>query len=195
MRVSVWWGCPTRGGGGAGWRWPGQSGGDSHLSSPASAAFIFSHPAHFGVRLRGSLVCRDLVGGHFCGILSSLKQHENSYTRQFPGKANGTPLQDSCLENPVDGGAWWAAVHGVAKSRTRLSDFTFTFHFHALEKAMATHSNVLAWSIPGTGEPGGLPSLGSHRIRHDWSDLPVAAAVVQKVPWILFKGMSISVFQ
>ena len=70
-------------------------------------------------------------------------------------------LQYSCLENPMDGGAWWAAVHGVAGSRTRLSDFTFTFHFHALEKEMATHSRVLAWRIPGTGEPGGLLSMGS----------------------------------
>ena len=67
----------------------------------------------------------------------------------------------------MDGGAWWAAVHGVAKSRTRLSDFTFTFHFHALEKEMAAHSSVLAWRIPGTGEPGGLPSMGSHRVGHD----------------------------
>ena len=70
-------------------------------------------------------------------------------------------------ENPMDGGAWWAAVHGVAKSRTRLSDFTFTFHFPALEKEMATHSSVLAWRILGTGEPGGLPSMGSHRVGHD----------------------------
>ena len=77
------------------------------------------------------------------------------------------PLQCSCLENPVDGGAWWAAVHGVTKSRTRLSDFTFTFHFHALEKEMAPHSSVLAWRVPGTGEPGGLPSLGSHRVGLD----------------------------
>ena len=76
----------------------------------------------------------------------------------------------------MDGGAWYAAVHGVAKSRTRLSNFTFTFHFHALEKEMATHSIVLAWRIPGTGEPGGLPSMGSHRVRHDWSDLAAAAA-------------------
>ena len=83
------------------------------------------------------------------------------------GEGNGTPLQYSCLENPMDGGAWWAAVHGVAKSRTRLSDFTFTFHFHALEKEMATHSSVLAWRIPGTGEPGGLPSMGSHRVGHN----------------------------
>ena len=76
----------------------------------------------------------------------------------------------------MDGGAWWAAVHGVAKRRTWLSDFTFTFHFHVLEKEMATHSSVLAWRIPGTGEPGGLPSLGSHRVGHDWSDLAAAAA-------------------
>ena len=75
--------------------------------------------------------------------------------------------QYSCLENPMDGGAWWAAVHGVAKIQTRLSDFTFTFHFHALEKEMATNFTVLAWRIPGTGEPGGLPSMGSHRVRHD----------------------------
>ena len=67
------------------------------------------------------------------------------------GEGNGTPLQYSCLENPMDGGGWWAAVHGVAKSQARLSDFTFTFHFHALEKEMATHSSVLAWRIPGTG--------------------------------------------
>ena len=71
----------------------------------------------------------------------------------------------------MDRGAWWAAVHGVAKSRTRLSDFTFTFHFLALEKEMATHSSVLAWKIPGTGEPGGMPSMGSHRVGHNWSDL------------------------
>ena len=76
----------------------------------------------------------------------------------------------------MDGGAWWAAVHGVAKSQTRLSDFLFTFHFHALEKEMATHSGVLAWRIPGTVEPGGLPSMGSHRVGHEWSDLAAAAA-------------------
>ena len=87
------------------------------------------------------------------------------------GEGNGIPLQYSCLENPMDGGAWWAAIHGVAKSRTRLRDFTFTFHFHALEKEMAAHSSVLAWRIPGTGEPGGLPSMGSPRVRHNWSDL------------------------
>ena len=82
------------------------------------------------------------------------------------GEGNGTPLQYSCLENPRGGGAWKAAVHGVAKSLTRLSDFTFTFHFHALEKEMATHSSVLAWRIPGTVEPGGPPSMGSHRVGH-----------------------------
>ena len=88
-----------------------------------------------------------------------------------------TPLQYSCLETPMDGGAWWATVHGVTKSWTRPSDFTFTFHFHALEKEMATHSSVLAWRIPGTAEPSGLPSMGSHRVGHDWSDLAAAAAV------------------
>ena len=86
----------------------------------------------------------------------------------------------------MNGGAWWAAVHGVTKSQTLLSDFTFTFHFHALEKEMATHSSVLAWKIPGTGEPGGLPSmaesdttLGSHRVRHDCSDLAAAATDIK----------------
>ena len=78
-----------------------------------------------------------------------------------------TPLQYACLENPMDRGAWKVAVHGVAEDQARLSDFTFTFHFHALEKEMATHSSVLAWRIPGTGEPGGLPSVGSHRVGHD----------------------------
>ena len=80
------------------------------------------------------------------------------------GEGNGNPLQYSCLENPMDEGARWAAVHEVAESRTLLSDFTFTFHFHALEKEMATHSSGLAWRILGTGEPGGLPSLASHRV-------------------------------
>ena len=82
-------------------------------------------------------------------------------------EGNGTPLQCSCLENPMDGGAWKAAVHGVAEVRTRLSNFTFTFHFHAVEKEMATHSSVLGWRIPGTGEPGGLPSMGLHRVGHN----------------------------
>ena len=86
-----------------------------------------------------------------------LDQHYIKYI----GEGDGTPLQYSCLENPLVGGAWWAAVHGVVKSRTRLSDFTFIFHFHALEKEIATHSSVLTWRIPGTGEPGGLPSTES----------------------------------
>ena len=83
------------------------------------------------------------------------------------GEGNDTPLQYSCLGNPMDRGAWKAAVHGVADGRTQLSDFTFTFHFHALEKEMATHSSVLARRIPGTGEPGGLPSAGLHRVGHN----------------------------
>ena len=83
------------------------------------------------------------------------------------GEGDGTSLQYSCLENPMDGGAWWAAVHGVVKSQTQLSDFPFTFHFHASEKDMATHSSALAWRIPGMGEPGGQPSTGSHRVGHD----------------------------
>ena len=101
-------------------------------------------------------------------------------TEQVPTRYlfyNGTLLQYSCLENPMDGGARWATVHGVAKSQTRLNEFTFTFHFDALEKEMATHSSVLALRIPGTGEPGRLPSMGSHRVGHDWSDLAAAAAV------------------
>ena len=76
----------------------------------------------------------------------------------------------------MDGGGWQAAFHGVAKSRTQLSDFIFTFHSHALEKEMATHSSLLAWRIQGMGEPGELPSMGSHRVRHNWSDLAEAAA-------------------
>ena len=92
------------------------------------------------------------------------------------GEGNGTPLQCSCLENPMDGGAWQVTIHEVTKSRTQLSNFTFTFHFHALEKEMATHSSVLAWRIPGLEEPGGLRSMGSHRVGHDWSDLAAAAA-------------------
>ena len=120
--------------------------------SVALFAIIFSHSEHcFFILLIVSILVKKLL----------------SLIRSHFGEGNGTPLQYSCLENPMDKGAWWAAVHGVAKSRTRLSDFTFTFHFHALEKAMAPHSSVLAWRIPGTGEPGGLPSMGSHRVGHD----------------------------
>ena len=94
-------------------------------------------------------------------------------------EGDGTPRQYSCLKNPMDGGTWWAAVHGVATSQTQLSDFTFTFHFHALEKEVATHSSVLAWRILGMGEPGGLPSMGSHRVGHDCSDLAAAATAAR----------------
>ena len=112
----------------------------------------------------------------------------------YYGEGNGNPLQYSCLENPMDGGAWKAAVHGVAEGRTQLSDFTFTFHFHVLEKEMATHSSALAWRIPGMGEPGQLPSMGSHRVRHDWSDLAAAAGylncklVDEKQPFFYKEG-------
>ena len=115
-----------------------------------------------------SLFC--LEAGH---LMTEVNLHLKKYIPV--GEGNGTPLQYSCLENPMDGGAWWAAVHGVAKSQTQLSDFTFTFNFHALEKEMATHSSVLAWRIPGMVEPGGLPSMGSHRVGHNWSDLAAAA--------------------
>ena len=84
-----------------------------------------------------------------------------------PGGGNGNLLQYSCLKNPMDGGAWKVAVHGVPESWTQLSNFTLSSHFHALKKEMATHSGVLAWRIPGTGEPGGLLSMGSHRVGHD----------------------------
>ena len=90
-------------------------------------------------------------------------------------EGNGIPLRYSRLENPMDGGIWKAAVHGVTEGQARLSDFTFTFHFHALEKEMATHSSVLAWRIPGTGELGGLPSMRSRRVGHDWIDLAAAS--------------------
>ena len=112
-----------------------------------------------------------------------------SLIAQF-GEGNGTPLQYSCLENPMGRGAWSAAVHGVAKSQTQLSDFTFTFHFHALEKEMATHSSVLAWRSPGMGEPGGLPSMGSHRVGHNWSDLAAAdSSVGKEATYLLQKKM------
>ena len=115
-----------------------------------------------------------------CWDLWAIKSSFNDINIKQPGLPQSTimnisdhlgeivsPLQYSCLENPMDGGARWAAVHGVAKSRTRLSDFTLTFHFHALEKEMATHSSVLAWGIPATREPGGLPSMELHRVRHN----------------------------
>ena len=108
----------------------------------------------------------------------------------FPWRRQWQALQYSCLENPMDGGAWWATVHGVATSRSRLSDFTFTFHFHAMEKEMATHSSVLAWRIPGMAEPGGLLSMGSHRVRHNWSDLAAAAALPSTILDIFQLGVA-----
>ena len=114
----------------------------------------------------GVLVLKVLVGLHRTIQLQVFQCYLSGHRLEF-GEGNGTPLQYSCLENPMHGGAWWAAVHGVAKSWTQLSDFTFTFHFHALEKEMATHSSVLACRIPGTWEPGGLPCMGSHRVGHD----------------------------
>ena len=95
-------------------------------------------------------------------------------------QGNGTPLQYSCLENPMDGGAWWAAVHGVAESWTRLSNFTFTFHFHALGKERATHSSVIAWRIPGTGEPGGLLSMGVPQSRTQLKRLSSSSSSSEK---------------
>ena len=94
---------------------------------------------------------------------SVLTQFLLSYFRE----GNGTPLQYSCLESPMDRGAWWAAVHGATKSQTRLSDFPFTFHFHALEKEMATHSSTLAWRVPWTEELCKLQSMGSQRVGHN----------------------------
>ena len=105
------------------------------------------------------------------------------YSNTILREGNGTPLQYSCLENPMDGGAWKAAVHGATEGQTWLSDFAFTFPFHALEKEMATHSSVLAWRIPRTGEPGGLPSMGSHRVGHNWNDLAAAAAVLNYITY------------
>ena len=108
------------------------------------------------------------------------------------GEGNGTPLQYSCLENPMDRGAWKAAVHGVAEGQTRLSNFTLTFHFHAQEKEMATHSSTFAWKIPWTEEPGRLQSMGSLRVGHDWSDLAAAAGLL-KLCWIRVARLDILV--
>ena len=125
--------------------------------SPRQAVFTGCHPSCW----HGD---QPIFGGSPTLETHSQKSHAALI---LPTGDHGSPLQYSCPENPMNGGAWWAVVHGVAKSRTQLSDFIFTFHFPALEKEMATHSSVLAWRIPGTGEPGGLPSMGSHRVGRD----------------------------
>ena len=116
---------------------------------------------------KGQQKMRWLYGITESLAMSLSKFREIVKDREAFREGNGSPLQRSCLENPMDGGAWWVTVHGVTKSRTLLNDFTFTFHFHALEKEMAAHSSVLARRIPGTGEPRGLLSTGSHRVGHD----------------------------
>ena len=133
-------------------------------------------------------MCGGEVGSHVASDCQTSLSTESAWTHTHPfcfgntvvtfGEGNGAPLQCSCLENPMDRGTWWAAVHGVAKSRTQLSDFTFTFHFYALEKEMATHSCVLAWRIPGMGEPGGLPSMGSQ----SWTQLKRLSSSSSRVP-------------
>ena len=125
--------------------------------------------SYTGYGTKSSPMC-STVGSYLSFIYSSV----------YIGEGNGTPCQCSCLENPMDRGAWKAAVHGVAMSQTWLSNFTFTFPFHALEKEMANHSSVLAWRIPGMGEPGGLLSMGSHRVGHDWSDSAAAVYICQR---------------
>ena len=140
--------------------------------APDLSWLCFSLQAKICISVGGSCILVSItLGFYFC-----VGRDFTFFMLSSRREGDGTPLQYSCLENPMDGGAWWAAVHGIAKSRTRLSDFTFTFHFHALEKEMATHPSVLAWRIPGMGEPGGLPSVGLHRVGHDWSDLAAAAA-------------------
>ena len=139
------------------------------LQQHSSKVSVLLHLAFFIVQLSHPYITTEktisFTRRTFVGKVKSLLF--NMLSRLVIGEGNGTPLQYPCLANPMDGGAWWAAVHEVAKSPTRLSGFTFTFHFHALEKEMATHSSVLAWRIPGMEEPGGLPSMGSHRVGHD----------------------------
>ena len=119
----------------------------------------------------------DLVAAAAAADKESAGPGFDPWVGKIPWKrGNGYPLQYSCLESSMDRGAWQATVHGIAKGWTRLSDFTFTFHFLALEKEMAIQSSVLVWRIPGIGEPGGLLSMGSHRVGHNWRDLAAAAA-------------------
>ena len=137
------------------------------LKKNLSSAIYFFHEENIAPN-NTKIPCSEFCAGSFSHHCYQMMQLNQTFEAiQVIGEGNGTPLQYSCLENSMDGGAWQAAVHEVAKSRTRLSDFTLTFHFHTLEKEMATHSSVLVWRIPGMGEPGGLPSMGSHRVGHD----------------------------
>ena len=141
------------------------------MSLVPTAPRVFFQPLSSHLAYPGVMNSADSVNSKTTGAVGRISNTTGKLICCSPwghnGEGNGTPLQYSCLENPMDGGAWWAAVHRVANSRNQLSDFTFTFHFHALEKEMATHSSVLTWRIPGTGEPGGLPSMGSHRVGHN----------------------------
>ena len=137
------------------------------------AKYLTQHFPKCVLRSIGLVRCQPETGfSEFHGFISlggtvtKSKSHLDT-PRICNGEGNGTPLQYSCLETPMDREAWWAAVHGVTENWTCLNDFTLTFRFHALEKEMATHSSVLALRLPGTGEPGGLPSMGSHRVGHD----------------------------
>ena len=167
--------------------WAAVHGVDKSRTRLSDFTFTFHFPAlEKEMATHSSVLAWRIPGTGEPGRLPSVGSHRVGHDWSdlaaaylYLGEGNGTPLQYSCLENPMDGGAWLATVHGVARSRTRLSDFTFTFHFHALEKEMATHFSVLAWRIPGTTESGGLLSLGSHRVRHDWSDLVAAALLDQ----------------
>ena len=136
--------------------------------------------------LHGTFLIQALNPGllHCRKIIYCLSMYVNSWLLE---KAIAPHSSTSCLENPMDRGTWEAVVYGVAKSLTWLSDFSFTFHFHTLEKERATHSSVLAWRIPGMVEPGGLPSMGSHRVGHDWSDLAAAAGYSWLFIFFVFK--------
>ena len=156
------------------------------FASLAKASVLFTKHLHCAIGSLSPHVLKTFLIYALCPLLPfqftplSKTCQNKECLRPSHGEGNGTPLQYSCLENPMDGGARWAAVRGVAKSQTWLSDFTFTFHFHALAKAMPTHSSVLAWRIPGTGEPDGLPSMGSHRVGHYWSDLAAAGPLMAR---------------
>ena len=144
-----------------------------------SCSVVSNSVAHQAYLSMGILQARILEWVAMLSSRWSSQPRDWTQVSHIAGEGNGTPLQYSCQENPTDGGAWWAAVHAVSKGQIQLSDFTFTFYFHALEKETATHSSVLAWRIPGMGVPGGLPSMGLHRVRHDWSDLAAAAPTLQ----------------